>query len=436
MRPSSLLIGPLWLLLSDVAMAGYNSKSAEVEFFYRAYRMDVDVSSAELLAEAEKEGRVADPDVEKPWKIGRDIKGENMEDDWPDKDVKAQEDKKKRYGLNFHAFVTGAQGTTSSYGRAAARKKIKNPWEPPLSVWADTRKGESYSGERNNIARLPRDDGKPLQDLDDTTNDPIQSKQNLAKKKWSYEKLDPALLFGGLNKATGYDADYFDFDNMLAIIAKRASELYQKNPTVAGPHYEAMIKAADEAKLGRDLDGEKFKIGDIEKLMRRYMVDQQKLGAASVSKDQIKTTVETAPKTSVLFKKWKYSKFSPEETLKHLASGKANFPRGDQIKGKVNGVVGGPYGYRHVNELFARFEHYTNDNMSGLFMLRDRNGKIMQDKDGDRADDLFSQTSNHRTIVKRQSVLADSMRAQVRGGGNPNAPGCNWPDIYEPPEAS
>jgi hypothetical protein len=135
-----------------------------------------------------------------------------------------------RKGLNFHAFV--AKVSKAGYGRVAGRQKVADPWFPTTDELVD-------------LARWPRDDGNPL--------DPIES---TGTNRFSYIGVAPKKLLGDLNTAKGKPGDYFNLENLMAIVANRAMNRYENNTAIGQRYYNEMRKCVREAQVGRKLDGD------------------------------------------------------------------------------------------------------------------------------------------------------------------------------------
>lgn len=207
----SRLFTQLWLLCGSLVAGGYDARTLEVEFFYRAYRLDVEVSVAEFLADPNNAGK--DPNVEKPWKMARNIKSYNQPEDWPDRRIPS-----RLYGLNFIAWLYGVEAD-HWHGREAARQRITDPVDPDFfAAFADEKdeKG-NYIEPRRSLSRLPRDDGIPLAPLKENSAELADKKQS--SYKFSYNSLAMHRVLGDLDMGSGLEGDnrkyYYDMVNVM-----------------------------------------------------------------------------------------------------------------------------------------------------------------------------------------------------------------------------
>lgn len=412
------LVARLWVLGSSFVAANYDSRGPEVEFFYRAYRMDVDISVAEFLANPENEGK--DPNVEKPWQLGRNLKTQNDDLDWP---------KGGRphpfYGLNFHAWMAGvdAQG---KYGRAAARSRIDDPVDPDFkAAFGDEKDANgNYVEPRKNIMRLPPNDGRAL--------DPIRPDNSFAKprslNKFSFTAFNPNEIFGGLNKATkGMNpGNYFEFDNMLGIVAKRCSDLYEKNPAVGKAHYQAMTDALRNAEEGRRMESRKFQVEGAYKVLEKYETSKHlKEGTISRQKNilKTKTKVEPTTKSGSWYPGWKSEKLDLSATKKSWPKSLAQHK--EAIFGKPKSISKG---------VMVEFvEKWTKGDLSFVETVQDRDSGGQ--KDVRVTDPGMGSSHSHLQVMNAEKALNEKILAQIDEPTlSARALGCDWFTTRDPNE--
>jgi hypothetical protein len=290
-------------VLGKLAVAGTHSRGPEALFFYYAYRLDVEVSSAENT----------------PWKLAPGI-GENMAEDWPNNEVDTS-----RKGMNFHAFMTKV--AKGGYGRGQGRLNIKDPWFPTM---------DQLSG----LARWPRDDGVPL--------DPENSNK---PNRFSYIGISPGSLLGDLNEAGKKPGNYFQFDNILAIVANRAKDVYEKNPKIGQQYYDEMRKCVQEAQVARKMDGGDHTKDTSWRLLEQWLAtqpDKYKLEKRKIDKALLKQKeVKVRSHESTLFAKEKYTDMDWVTTK-------------DDIKKNGGKAANGPF----YQELFEFFKTMAADMVS------------------------------------------------------------------------
>lgn len=226
MRLVAAIAGSL-CLLGRLVQAGEHSRASETLHLYWAYRLDVEVSSAEF------------PDEETPWKLGSKETSPNDPADWPN----GQLDTSRR-GMNFHAFLrANAKGYS---GQNRARSRIADPWNPTLL-------------EVKGIASWPRDDGIPL--------DP-----NSSGNRFSFNGIAIPTLLGVLNDdPKKRDNTYFQWDNILAIVAQRTSQLYEMNDEIGQEYYDKMHAAMRESRISRRLDSGPYKKQKVGQLLQVWL---------------------------------------------------------------------------------------------------------------------------------------------------------------------
>jgi hypothetical protein len=257
MRLISSFAASLWLL-GKLVEAGTHSRGPEALYFYYAYRLDVEVSSSMKVPEA--------------WKLAPG--GNNDPEDWPDNEVD-----ETRKGMNFHAFI--AKVAKGGYGRVAGRQKVADPWFPTTEELVD-------------LARWPRDDGMPL--------DPIDSTKT---NRFSYVGVAPRNLLGKLNEAGKKPGDYFNLENLMAIVANRAMDRYEKNTAVGQRYYNEMRKCVKEAQIARKIDGGDHTKDTSWKLLEQWLgaqPDKYKVEKKNIEKSLLKQqTVTVLPAESTIF---------------------------------------------------------------------------------------------------------------------------------------
>ncbi|KAK5652625.1 hypothetical protein OQA88_10218 [Cercophora sp. LCS_1] len=424
------LLAPLWVLNGSLVAANYDSRGPEVEFFYRAYRMDVDVSVAEFLADPKNAGK--DPNVEKPWKLGRNIAGINYPEDWPGTNTVPR----GVYGLNFHSWAAGVD-KGGYYGRTAARTRIADPMDPDFkAAFADVKTdGKTYDEPRRNIMRLqPESFNLDPYNSDGEFDDPD------SLRKYSWTGMNPNFLLGDLNKAKrgAKLGDYFEFDNLLGLTAKRCSELYEKNPTVAGPHYAKMAHALEQAHLGRQMESRAYKITGAEKTLAKYETDTKSVGEGTLSgwraKDKdgniikpeqgiIRTMPASTPNDpNSWYPGWEHKDLDVEETRKKwpkdLSNHKVGFV-GDPKK-KTTGALGDFAG------------KWAKGDLSYLAMQPVKGKKGVKEEKR-RAMDGFASDHTHLQVMRAEHRLSVSIRAQIADpNASAGAPGCMWYATRDP----
>ncbi|KAL1838071.1 hypothetical protein VTJ49DRAFT_3091 [Mycothermus thermophilus] len=394
------LLAPLWLLSGSLVSAGYDARGPEVEFFYRAYRMDVDISVAEFLADPKNKDK--DPNVEKPWHLARHLSQTLNDDaDWP-KGGKPD----KFYGLNFHAWMAGVS-QSGKYGRNAARQRIDDPVNPDFkAAFADTKDADgNYLEPRRNIMRLPPDGGWAL----DPINPDNSFKNDKSEKKWSWTGFDPNGLLGGLNKSKKGNklGSYFEFDNILGIIANHCSELYKKNPDVGKPHFEAMAEALKHAQLARKMESSKYQTEAARRVLQQYDSDIKRPGTVSGNKNALKTTGKKIVSSNAWFPGWKYDMLDIEKTRKNWPSNLESHKNAIFTEGK----------YLHkFSQQWAKGD---------LSYLNDKGKRVLDPGTGD--------NHNHLQVTKAERRLEMAIREQIKDPNlTPGAPGCDWFKTREP----
>ncbi|KAL2257801.1 hypothetical protein VTK26DRAFT_9158 [Humicola hyalothermophila] len=407
------LVARLWLLGGSLVAANYDSRGPEVEFFYRAYRMDVDVSVAIFFDDPENANK--DPNVEKPWQLGKYITKDNDDLDWP---------KGNRpnpfYGLNFHAWMAGVD-KDGRYGRKDARTRIDDPVNPDFRAAFGDEKDENgnYIEPRKNIMRVPPDSGKAL--------DPMKPDNTFANpnslNKYSFTGFDPNQLLGGLNKAEKGKplGNYFEFDNLLGIVAKRCSDLYKEKPDIARPHYEAMATALKNAQQARKMESRKYQLEAAIKVLEKYETDNKlQKGTISKQKGILKTTTKSVSTgKDTWFPGWKSDELDIEKTRK-------SWPKSlEKHKAAILGEKGAKTDdKRGVLGRFA--QKWATGDLSFL------------NKDGVRVTDPGMGSNHiHLQVMRAQKRLMDAINLQIGDPkGNPGAGGCNWYQLRDPGDGS
>lgn len=260
--------------------------------------MDVDVS----VAEAEEEGKTRDQILkDPPWKMAAGGSADlNEAADWgPDGEID-----KSKYGMNFHAFCkyTNNQG----YGRDVGRQKVANPWSPTIEEVKDISRWEYDASSGLKLATQ--------EEIDEDKRkypDPRKSKIPGAKLT-SFNGFSPQKLFKGLKVG--------DWANQLQVAAELASKNYEKNPGVAGPHFDKMIQSTRDAQVARKIDS-----GDFQKTRVWQMVEAWKklqptnAYSAKIDKGMIKEkTDKIRSSESTVYAGDKYNNLDPKKTLKAL----------------------------------------------------------------------------------------------------------------------
>ena len=297
MLPGVWLLVTVWVL-GGVVRAGFKSRAAELLYAYWVYRLDVEVSSAQYIAdELAKPGRdpkapPPDPNEARPWMVANKAQGGwNEPGDWSSGIIDTS-----KPGLNFHGFVKGTAqpGLGIQYGRLEGQRRVADPWAPKLNEIQD-------------IMRFPFDDGRPLDDINNDRGD----------YRYSYKGFDLDSLYGGLGETAkdGPPGRYFKFDNALTILAKRASDLYAKNPALARDYFRLMREALRDGRLARRMEEGSFKIAAAWKFCHAFDLKENKQRPKLIEAD-IKTK---SPKILVgAFKGMSYKDFDVSSTLDGL----------------------------------------------------------------------------------------------------------------------
>ncbi|KAM7192237.1 hypothetical protein V8F20_008939 [Naviculisporaceae sp. PSN 640] len=421
MRPAA-VFSALWFLNSFVS-ANIDTRALEIAFAYEAYRLDVEVSVAEFLADPKNEGK--DPDVEKPWKLGRDIPAKNEAADGPN----GMGTSPRRYGLNVHAFCAGVSKKEFEYGRIAARARIADPWAPDFrAAYMETKDANGrYVGEPRTIARLPRDNGVPL--------DPIKPDGSFAdedsKNKYTWGGYNPTTVLGDLNAAKGKtQGNYFQVDNVLGILAKRASELYQKNPTVARPYYERMAVLADEAAKIRKIENQGNQAAAFRKYLEQYeKKNKVKNNLISGNPDLIKTRVRTMDTVAGSWcSGWKYREIDIEAT-------RANWPTTSALKEHGGAIVGSNGAKRKTPDAKQEYTLFSQRWAAGNFADKKPTG-------GGNIDWKYmpglGDVHTHLQAQRAEWRLGNAIRAQIADPSktfdNPQPDSCTWYKLRDPGE--
>ncbi|KAK4211738.1 hypothetical protein QBC37DRAFT_389408 [Rhypophila decipiens] len=414
------LFSSLWVLSGSLVVANTDTRALELEYNWWAYRMDVEVSTAEFLSKPENAGK--NPNDEKPWQLGRNIKASNLPEDWP------RGPPIPGFGLNVHAYTAGiAKG---DYGRVAARTLpgMDDPWNPDFRAAYVEKKDANgnYVGEPRTIMRLPRDSGPAL--------DPINSDGTFANEKspnkYSFQGFDPDAVLGPLNGAKGVAAgNYFQLDNQLAIVAKRCSQLYQKNPDLARPYYEKMARALENAQRIRLLESRGFQIESAKTWLKQYE-DKNKIKGAPLSGNttplQIKLKPEPkdqTPDSKSWSYGWRWRELDIEATEKEWPKGNGVIAKEkENIMGNTSPAKGKKPkkgALREFAELWGR----------GDFTVDKKVGKKVERKymDG------FRDAHIHLQALRAEERLSQAIREQI---DDPNkvygSPNCKWYDIRPP----
>jgi hypothetical protein len=200
--------------------------------------------------------------------------GKNLPEDWPNNEV----DETKK-GMNFHAFMTNV--AKGGYSRNEGRVKVGDPWSPTMD-------------ELTGLARWPRDDGVALEPED----------SNKAGR-FSYVGVSPGKLLGKLNEAGSKPGTYFNLDNILAIVANRAKDVYASNPEIGQRYYNEMRKCVKEAQIARKIDGGDHTKDTSWKLLEQWLgaqPDKYKVEKKNIEKSLLKQqTVTVLPAESTIF---------------------------------------------------------------------------------------------------------------------------------------
>lgn len=213
---TALLCLSLW---QTAVRAGAEVRGIEILLYYMAYRIDVEVSSQLAIDEGK--------DPERTWKIAKSAI--NLPSDFPGGVVDTN-----RRGGNFHAFVSAT--ASMGYAKATGVTRVADPWMPTwqevrdIVHWTPIPKGSQYSYGGFNVKSMLGD-----------------------------------LAGGEPNAVPGPDGKptknhFFDFDNMLAIIGKRAADLYDKNPDIARPYMQKISELSKLAAEGREKESAGYKI--------------------------------------------------------------------------------------------------------------------------------------------------------------------------------
>lgn len=428
------LLAPLWLLGSSLVAANYDSRGPEVEYFYRAYRMDVDLSVAEFLADpANKDKTPEEVNAAKPWQLGRNIKAQNEDADWPKGDRGKYE---PIYGLNFHAWLRGAQKSDSHYGITEARKRpgMENPLNPDFkAAFADVKELDGdgnlvYKEPRNNIARLPREDGRALEPMDPKDN---SFKTKKSDYKYSYTGLNPQEIFGGLNEYRGgKPGNYWEFSNMLGVVAKRCSDLYERHHAseVAQNHYKAMARALKQGQEARRIESRKFQVlATYTKLEQYEKKKNLQVGTISKFPDILKTTPVVSPSgPDDWYPGWKSEEVDIKGTKKKwpksLATHKDEICGNSKGKTKIKGVL------REFADEWAKGD---------FSKIKDENPK--DPKYGDRTSETaMGENHKHLQVIRAQERLVKGIENQLedhtKSFTNVGANKCDWYKLIGPGE--
>lgn len=423
--PSSMraitLLSPLWLLTGSLVVANYDSRGPEVEYYFRAYRMDVDISVAEFLKDPANAGK--DPNVEKPWALGKHLTTANEDADWPNGGRPKQE-----YGLNFHAWMKGVD-SEGRYGRNAARARpgMSDPFDPDFkAAFADIKKMEKdHNGNdvavtetRNNIMRLPLDSAMTLDTMDKYGKFVNDNSQN----KYSFSKFDAVQLFGTLNKwEKGKPlGKYFTFDNMFAIVAKRCADLYERNPEIGKPHYTKMTKALKQAQHARRMDSRAYQLEVTQKVLKDYEISQ-KLNSGTVNQPGILKTrgkLTSADSEGSWFPgdPWKTQELDIEKTKKDWPKSLAKHKEalfGNNEKDPAKKTVG------KIGEFAERWA-------KGDLTFIDKKGELKPEKG-------MASNYEHLQVIRAEERLEKSMKAQMKDpNGSKGAAKCEWFDPKGP----
>ncbi|KAK0620500.1 hypothetical protein B0T14DRAFT_497018 [Immersiella caudata] len=371
-------------LLSSTAWAGYDARSAEALYFYQAYRMDVEISSAMARARGD------DPAVTKPWMIanggGKNFVGSyNDPKDWPN----GVEDT-SRLGLNFHAFIQGTQRDGSQYGRIEARSRVTDPWNPTLANFADVKVGDRYTV-RNNIARL-NPDGGTLDWIDPVTNEG----RNKNSERFSFTGFNPGKVLGQLNLHNGDHTsagNYFDFDNMMGTVARRCAWLYQQDPVRGAPYMAQIQRSLDEARGARSLESKRYQIEGLERAFDNYNKENN-LGTGTLAKSHIKSDTRTVNAPDSIFNGWRFREFSMRETRLYI---KDKVKISQAHRTAITGLM------IRIGEAFQTGQTIQGANYYGSFRGEEK---------------------THAEVVNREFALSQAIERQMSQNGNPQ--GCDW----------
>ncbi len=368
MLPGVWLLATVWAL-GGVVRAGMQSRAAELLYAYWVYRLDVEVSSAQYVAdELAKPGRDSkapppDPNEARPWMVANPGPGGwNEPGDWRSGVVDTS-----KPGLNFHGFVRGTaqSGFGIQYGRLEGQRRVADPWAPRLSEIQD-------------IMRFPFDDGTPLGDINNVKD----------KFRYSYRGFKLEDLLGRLSERVRNEpaGSYFKFDNVLTILAKRASDLYAKNPAVAGDYFERMIDNLQDGRLVRKMEQAPFKIRAAWKFCEAIDLKENKQGPKLFESD-IKTRTVTIALGA--FEGMSYQDFDVTRTVKGLEN--------------------------RMDEKDEKFR-------IKLAAALEKEAKVWKEK--------YSWDSNgeiHGTVINREKELQKALTKQLAGEGRRPALGCGYP---------
>jgi len=349
--PAALLLCAGLGLGPALVRAGAEVRGVEILLFYNAYRLDVEVSAA--LAKEKGEN------PENSWKLAKKVF--NMPSDFADGKVDTS-----KLGANFHGFTGGT--ASMGYAKETGLGKIKDPWNPTwqevkdIVKWAPITKGNQYSYGGFDVQTM-------LGDLAGGQPNSVPTEGGKRTKN-----------------------HFFDFDNMLAIIGKRCSDLHTLKPDIAKPYMQRMAELSDLAYEGRAKESAEFKITDIKKaLTEKYSAFDKK------NPKTITGAVVTKKATTANF--GDYQDLDVDKTTKGI----------EKVAGKNAGAI-----KEEFNKLAAA---YTTASTAKTI-------EAVKAVDG-----LDSQTKDHLRVRVQEKALRRAIVRQI--GGTP-ASACKFPNVNIP----
>lgn len=282
----------LLLWLTALAEAGRHARGLELLFFYNCYRLDVEVSVAQWLAD--NPGKTpAEANAARPWSMAKNAEIPNFPED-ADPPGGPQ-----RYGMNFHTFAVATESNESRYARLEGRAQIADRWMP---------KPQEVVG----IARWPFDNKSIKMGPDpDNKKDP---------NRYSYRGFDTIKMLGTLNAKPGAlkNDDYFNFDNMLKIVSQRAKDLYERNPEIGRPYFENMVKCLKEAQVARRMEAAAFRKKGVWYHLQKLDAEENKKTRQLSASWMESSKIKIKGSESTVFKNWEYEDLDVRKTAERM----------------------------------------------------------------------------------------------------------------------
>jgi hypothetical protein len=269
-------------------------------------------------------------------------------------------------GANFHAFT----GTTDSmgYAKATGLGKIKDPWNPTwqevkdIFTWKPIPKGTQYSYGGFNVQSM-------LGDLAGGQPNSVPTENGKRTKN-----------------------HFFDFDNMLAIVGKRCSDLHTLKPDIARPYMQQMVEMSKLAYEGCAKESVEFKITDIKKALTGKYSEFDKKSPKTIT-GAVVTKKATTPKFG------DYQDLDVDKTLEGI----------DKVAGKNAQAI--------KDEFNKLSEAYTTASTAKTI-------EAVKAVDG-----LDAQTKDHLRVRVQEDALRRAINRQIRGTP---ASACKFPHVNIP----